>query len=103
MVAPLQRWLPDVGEFARTQLLTAIYRTRPPLRRAASSRPDVRFWERNGSGRPLAGALKKRPTCPPKKGLTCADEHKQAKRSPVCLADTEASTGSIPVLPTRVC
>jgi hypothetical protein len=102
MVAPLQRSLPDVGEFAHTKLLTAIYRTRPPLRRAASPRPDVRFWERNGSGRPLAGAFK-RAYVPAQERLTCADEHKQAERSAVCLADTEAATGSIPVWPTRVC
>jgi hypothetical protein len=35
--------------------------------------------------------------------LTCADVHKQAEFGPVCLPDTEAATGSIPVLPTRVC
>jgi len=62
MVAPLQRSLPDVGEFAHTQLLTAIcIGLALPLRRAAIPRPDVRFWERNGSGRPLADAFKRGP------------------------------------------
>src|SRR5262245_10282994 len=32
--------------------------------------------------------------------LTCADVRNQAEHSPVCLADTEEVTGSIPVPPT---
>ena len=102
MVAPLQRSLPDVGEFARTELLTAIYRARPPC-----GEPQAR-GRMSDSGRDMGAEGRWQPrsqaACvPAQESLTCADEHKQAERSPVCLADTEAAAGSIPVLPARVC
>jgi hypothetical protein len=70
-----------------------------PEKRKVGGEPGCPIWERNGSGEPLAGTFK----CGSvhQDWLTSADVHKQTEFGPVCLADTEEVTGSIPVPPTQ--
>ena len=90
-----RRSLPDVGEFAHTQFITAMLialavRCGEPQARGRVSDSGN---EKGAEGRwqaPSTAAY-----VPARAWLTCADVHKQAENDPVCLADKEGATGSI--------
>ncbi len=89
-----RRSLPDVGEFAHTQFITAMLialavRCGEPQARGRVSDSGN---EKGAEGRwqaPSTAAY-----VPARAWLTCADVHKQAEHDRVCFADKEEVTGS---------
>jgi len=84
-----RRSLPDVGEFAHTQFITAMlnafaFHCAKPRARGSVSDPGS---EMGAEGRWQARS--RAAYVPAQERLTCADAHKQTEHDPVYLADTE--------------
>ncbi len=96
-----RRSLPDVGEFAHTQFITAmlIALSAPCGEQHGGGQVSDSGSEMGAEGRwqVRSGAA----NVASRDWLTCADVHKQTESGLVCLPDTEEVTGSIPVPPTQ--